>query len=350
MKKNVLILCLTALSVCGTAQTKSVDIDSKNFTYAYRAFPSTPLHPLRFTYAAKVTVANAAKKHVSAEDVEKLIFIHGQVKTNKPDEAAVVLELHVGNIIITASTFTERTEESKDKAGKVTVKRFFRAVVTYTFESSHRITRGAETLQSGSIHLRELEHVHLTKEYSSRREAYDYWENNREVLLEEFYRAMTDEAVESLSDIASRAYGFKPIPRDWDVVKTTDEKKHNENEAFRAAVNSLVAVLEAMTPDVPMNREMANSLIKYFESIPQKYADPKSKADIRLRYAAYFNLCKIYHYLDEPENVDKYADLLMNGYDAKDGGKLKKAALELKLSFDKIGVRTTHFIPDVVFK
>jgi hypothetical protein len=350
MKKNVLILCLTALSVCGAAQTKSVDIDSKSFTYAYRAFPVAIMNPPRFTYATKITLTNIGKKSLSPDDLDEFLFIVGQEKTDDPSKALLLLELNFGNIIVTGNSFSERTEEKKDKAGKVTVHRYFRAVITYTFISSYTIARGGQILKTGSLHTRENEIVHETKEYNSRREAYDYWENNREVLIDEFYRLQTGAATVALSELASQEYGFTESTGNWDVVKTTDEKKHVENEVFRAAVNSLVAVLEAMTPDIPMNREMANSLIKYFESIPQKYADPKSKADMHLRYAAYFNLCKIYYYLDEPENVDKYADLLtMNGYDAKDGGKLKKAAIELRLAFDKIGIRTRHFVPDVVF-
>jgi hypothetical protein len=109
--------------------------------------------------------------------------------------------------------------------------------------------------------------------------------------------------------------------------------------------------LQATTPDVPLNREEMRDLIEYFKSIPEKYTDPKLKADVRIRYAAYFNLCKIYYYLDEPENMKQYADLITsNGYDAKDGERLNKDADALKAGFEKTGIHTRHFSPDVYFE
>ncbi|MDR3268355.1 MAG: hypothetical protein LBT83_04730, partial [Tannerella sp.] len=88
----------------------------------------------------------------------------------------------------------------------------------------------------------------------------------------------------------------------------------------------------------------------YFKRIPEKYADPNHKADVRLRYAAYFNLCTIYFFADEPEKVAEYADrLIANGHDAKDGEQLKKEAAALKKAFDKTGIRTCHFDPKTYF-
>jgi hypothetical protein len=54
--------------------------------------------------------------------------------------------------------------------------------------------------------------------------------------------------------------------------------------------------------------------------------------------------------LDEPENVAQYADMIApNGYDPKDGEKLKKEANELKATFDKTGIKTRHFDPAEYF-
>ena len=351
MKRNVLIFCLILLSVCATAQTKNVDIDSRGFHYSYRAFPSEPLNPMRFTYATKVNATNTTKKHVTPEDLATSIVIQGQVKTDNADEAAVMVELNLGNLIVASSGINERKVESKDKDGKVTsISYYYSASVGYNFESSFKISQGETVLKTGATHSRLYERKYTSAEYSSRREAAEYWNNNREVLIDGFHRTLASEAVRATSEHLTRFYGFEAVADVRDILKITDEKKHDENATFRAAVDSLAKALTATTPDVPLNGELANSLIKYFESIPEKYADQKLKADIRLRYAAYFNLGKIYLHLDEPEKVARYADLLIaNGYDVKDGEKLKKAATERIAAFDKIGIRTSHFSPDIIF-
>jgi hypothetical protein len=95
---------------------------------------------------------------------------------------------------------------------------------------------------------------YTSSEYSKRKDTADYWNNNREVLMSNFYR-----------------------------------------ELFLQAAS-------------------------HFKSIPERYTDPKSKTDMNLRSAAYYNLCKIYLFLDEPENVAEYADLIFaNGIDTKSG-------------------------------
>jgi hypothetical protein len=350
MKRNVLIFSMLALTVCATAQTKNVDIDSKGFHYSYRSFPSAPLDPMRFAYATSIAATNTTKKHVSTEELAKSLVVQGQTKTDNIDEASVLVELSLGDLIVSSSSVTERKVENKDKDGKVTsVYYLYAARVVYNFESSYRIKQGEKILKTGNPHSRIFEREYRSDEYKSRREAAEHWNNNRDVFIDRFHRSFAAEAVKFASEQATRLYGFEAIDA-RDVVKTTDEKKHNENAVFRAAVDSMAAAFAAMTPDVPMNRELANSLIKYFKSIPEKYADPKLKADIRLRYAAYFNLCKLYRHLDEPENAVQYADLLIaNGYDPKDGEKLKKAALEQKAAFDKIGIRSSHFSPDAMF-
>jgi regulatory protein YycI of two-component signal transduction system YycFG len=100
-----------------------------------------------------------------------------------------------------------------------------------------------------------------------------------------------------------------------------------------------------MTADFPVDKEKMRSLIDYYKSVPERYTTGH-KADVRLRYAALFNICKIYLFMEEPEKVGSYADMLTeNGYDTKDAVKLIQAADELQALFNKTGIRTRHFNP-----
>jgi hypothetical protein len=351
MKKGIFVLCFICLScLSGIAQTKSVDVDNVGFVYAYRALPVDQLDPIDFNYAVKVSFTGGAKNYVSVERMEDALSVAGQVKVTNPADALLTLELNLGNLIVTSSEVKERKEESKDKSGNVTTTYYYKVVVIYSFESSYQVKKGTTVLMKGDLFSRSNPQNYTSQEYGTRKAAADFWNNNKETLVGDFYNSLSEQSAQRISSSVSSKYGFTPISGSRDIIKTIDEKKHNENAAFRAATNALQASLQAMTPEKPLDREKIDELIAYFKSIPEKYTDPKHKADVRLRYTAWFNLCKIYLYLDEPENVAQYADLIYpNGYDEKDGEKLNKAATELKAVFEKTGIHTRHFDPDEYF-
>ncbi|MDR1919651.1 MAG: hypothetical protein LBQ65_08415 [Tannerellaceae bacterium] len=341
-----LLFCLPA-----AAQTKKVDIDNEWFTYAYRELPKQAREPAFFYYAAEVNATSTARKNLSVQEIKDAIWIEGQRKTDSKEEALLILGVSLGDILVVSSDVAERKQEVKDKEGKVTATNYFYTVkVTYTFEAAFSIRAGETKLANTLAYNRNTKLSYASSEYTKRKDAVDFWNNNREVLISGFYRELSLGVAAKVSELASYNYGFRAIKGARDLVKITDEKKHAENEAFRSAVKTLTGALKATTPDEPLDRALVTPLINYFKSIPKKYTDTKLKADISLRYAAYFNLCKIYLLLDEPDKVGAYADrLVANGLSPKDGEKLKKEAEELKAALEKAGVNTRHFKPDEYF-
>jgi hypothetical protein len=342
-----MIVLFLLLSVTAVAQTKSVDVDNFRFTYACRAFPAKPVQPMLFPYAVRVnTTKMAERRYLSAEEVEDALLIEGQEKIYNPDDALMRVELMVGSIIIVNTDVKERKTTHKDKKGEVHEEFFYTPVIDYSFEASGAIHSKDGKVRLTQAYFNPRSVLHFSgEEYKSRKAATDFWRNNREALTAEFYRRHTFEAAAKLSAWASATFGF-PIVNSSDILKTMDEKKHVENNAFRAACNALKDELQYMTPEIPLDRDRVDGIIDYFESIPERYPDRNSKADIRIRYAAYYNLCKIFLYLDEPDNVARYADpIRANGYDPKDCERLKKEATTLKATFDRMGIRTRHFNP-----
>lgn len=347
MRKFIVLFLMPLLSFGVIAQTKNVNVNNFWFSYAYRALPTKPLDPMYFNYAVKINATSIVKNNVQIEEIANALNIRGQVKTENFADASVLLELSLGNIHISSSNVDERKEESKDKEGKVTSTRYYySAIVNYTYESSYRVVQGDKTLMESAIYSSSNTLTYKTSEYGTRKEAADYWNNNREMLVSGFYRDLIFKSADVATNRASSAYGFPSYSNVRDVIKTMSEKKHNENTTLREVTASLKNELQAMTPNIPLNREKIGDIIAYYKNLPVKYADPKSKADQHIRYIAYYNLCKIYYFLDEPENVAQYADLITsNGYDHKDGEKLKKAANELMAAFDRTGIHSRHFIP-----
>jgi len=332
-------------------QTKNVNVDNlRMYNIATRIPPTQPLEPLFFHYATKVTSTPSTRERIILADVNDAIYISGQKKVAEPIPGDPIVHIDLGNLIIVSSDVSERREESKDRKGNVTVHYYYKVNVVYKFDAKYRIMQDEKVLVEEKVYDSFFSKNYSSQEYGSRKEASDFWRNNRDVLISEFARGASMGTASRASSIASRRFGF-PVIRTTDIIKTINEKKHDENERFRRAAESLKETIQAMTGEEGMDMNRVEGLIDYFKNIPAKYPDPKSKADVRLKYAAYYNLCKIYLYLDQPENVAQYADLILsNGHDKKDEERMKKAAKELTTMFEKTGIKTRHFNPNQYFE
>ena len=84
-------------------------------------------------------------------------------------------------------------------------------------------------------------------------------------------------------------------------------------------------------------------MINYYEAIKKRYSS-NSKADKKMRYASYFNLAKIYYYLDDPEAAMREAcELMLNEFDEKDGKRLEAAATDLQILMKQNKFTGRHF-------
>ena len=350
MKNSFLIMSLIFLfNINGIAQTKNVNVDNYRFEAVWRTFPTKPWNPLFFYYSTVINAPAIVQKNVSIEEVDDAIYIEAQRKTEDVNQAGMTLQLNLGSIVVNSSKVIDDVQTTKNKDGSVTETHQYYTEVLYTFSSSYEIKSDGNVLSKGTPYSTYNSLRYATDKYKTYRDASNFWNNNREMIITNFYRDLCLKSAAQLSSAASLLHGF-PVNKGYVLIKTINEKKHNENEAFRKNADLLKNALQAMTPEIPLDRETADVLIEYFKSIPKRYADQKQKADARLRYAAYYNICRIYLFLDEPDNVYEYADLILaNGQDIKDAERLRKDADELKATLNKTEIKTRHFNPDDYF-
>jgi len=149
---------------------------------------------------------------------------------------------------------------------------------------------------------------------------------------------------EDLSNRLTANYGFTQRTVN-DFMWILDTRKHPEYDAHRKAFTLVKQAMFMMNADEPVDqvREMLKPAIEYFEKIKRTYPSTNKK-ERKLRYASYYNLAKIYIYLDDPDAAMQEATgLVMNDFDARDGRMLENAANDLKWLLQQNKVKTRHF-------
>jgi len=347
-KTSFLILMIVA-SITLNAQ-KNVNVDNYRFNYKERDMPLHPLEPRSFYYATKITMPGSIRNLIDEEQLYDNLKIQGQRLTEEPKEDDLLVTVVMGNFNIKSSDVVTRVVENKDKDGKVTSKNYYYSVVVaYTFDSEMIGTKGEKEVIRRRIYSLNSNMSYKTNEFNSSKAASDYWNNNRENLKENLIKELVSNSISESSKALTLNFGF-PVNQKSNLIKTINEKKHPENLDLRAKADALKNRLEALDGTIPMTEEEISDIIEYFKGIPTRYTDPKLKADVRLRYVAYYNLCKIYLFLDQPEKVREYADAITaNGHDKKDGERMNKEAIKLIQRFRNSDIKTRQFDPESFF-
>ena len=328
---------------------KSVNVDNLRLTYSERQLPQKQFNPPFFYYAVKIDLPQSIRNLVDERGLYEKIFIAGQRATYEPVGDDVIINAKMSPVIIVGNTVKERVVEKKQRDGKVTKDYFYLMEVVYNFEANAVATKQGQVLNRYTMCSRTRNLTFKSTEYKTQKEASDFWRNNREVLIEQFTRECAENAVISLTSSLNSNFGF-PIIRKSTLIKTINEKNHPENDILRANSYEIKSRMETLDGTTPMAEDEMSDLIEYFENIPNRYSNTSSKADIQLRYLAYFNLCRIYLFVNQPQKVKVWADLIIaNGQDKKDGQTLKKEAEALIKRFDKWPFKTTQFDTDVYF-
>ncbi|MDR2495544.1 MAG: hypothetical protein LBD21_00225, partial [Tannerellaceae bacterium] len=264
MKKSISIcIAMSLISFLGTAQVKNVDVDNVGLEYVSRGLPTQPQDPVYFEYTARVISVGVAKNYVALGEIADAMYIEGQKKIGDPEQSLLHVELALGNIVIKSSDVKERKEEDKDKNGNVTkTVHYYKMVVEYYYEAVYRIYKDGKLHKTGSA-LSRSTFRYESEEYKTHKAAVDFWTNNKDAHVSNFYILCAGNALEYLNTMLSEQYGF-PIKKKYDIIKHIDTKKHDENTPFRAAAAALKAEIEAMTADKAMNRSKVEPLIEYF--------------------------------------------------------------------------------------
>ena len=349
MKKIFYLLVFTAfLCACGGSAAVSngdkVDLDKFSFTASYRDLPKKGLDTSYHTFSVKVDYGVISKLALRRDELENQLYIDGWRRI--PYGAHVQVNIRFEDLIIQGSEVKERVETIKDKNGKETGKRSTYVVeVPYTFGAQAKLTDyKGNFIESITLASRDQRRVHTSEVFPNEAEAKAYSKYGLLLLTPQLMRQSMTNALSSLSNTLTYSYGY-PERRVNDFFWVVASRKHPEFESHRRAWGTFMQAITQMSPDEPLDevKKMMQPVIEYYNKVLKLYPTD-SKGDKKMRYASHYNLAKIYWYLDDPDSAIKEAtELIINGYDSKDGNRLEAGATDLKMLMRNARIYTRHF-------
>ena len=342
MKKTCIIPILLLLSLAGYSQR--VDLDKYNFNASYIDLPKMVIDTAYKTYFVEIDATSSLERDLEDLDPVEMVYIDGWKKLSGNGHVKIFTRLE--DVFIENVDVKERVEILKDKDGKETGKRsHFYVQVAYSFAAEAKVTDyKGNPLMTITLANRDFRQTYNTKEFSSFLEATLYYRFRGIDFTKEIAKRAVRSAMNNLTNDISYNFGYSPRTV-TDFLWILDSKKHPEYDAHRKAWLAFKQAMFQMNAEDPLD-EVKKSLapvITYYETIKKRYSSG-SKGDRKMRYASYFNLAKIYYYLDNPDAAMREAgELMMNEYDEKDGKRLEAAATELKNLMNQNKFNGRHF-------
>lgn len=346
--KNVVLCAMMSVVFVFSLSAQKVDLDKYHFTCAgMYGLPTDPLPEDFKTF--NVNAKTARLIGLVPEAIAEEVDINGWRRMESNEKAHITIDLSFGNLIIDKTEIKDRKEEKKDKAGKViSTNYYYTAVLQYSMVANHNVKDYTGKVYKTEI-LNSLNGSHSSSEFSSYSAASNYISNNREELKDRFANELIKNYTKRINANLVGKWGLNPIKGVNDYFWLMDSKKHPEQDSMQQMAKLMKEKFAEYREGTLVSefKEMMAPFIGYFERLPERYKGDE-KNDKKLRYSSYYNLAKLYWYLDDPDTSDKYADLLVkNDYDPKDAEDLKKENTVLKNVFKKAKINKRHLVFDV---
>lgn len=370
--KKITLLCFVLCSTVSFAQ--KVDLDRFYFDVSFQNLPEEVVPFEQRTYATTIiTDGPISKQFESAKILNNDLYISGWKKvTEKP---TIILVLNLADFYEAGTKVNTRTVEEKDKDGKV-IKSYPMYTITTTYRGNANGTltsilqpKEAPTpvavveapkptnrfLKSTNQEAPKVENTNDHKKFNfSGDVTYTTGESKSLASLEQAneqnrrndfnvrLRQFVNDCIAKANYRLNNLYGFSPISfkeQLWII-----DSKEEEGAIQKEAIEAVKLQFSGMKADQPIDKLTADlqPLIEYFDSLKTKYTED-NKGSKKIRYSAYYNLGKIYLYLDQPEKAIKEGEgLIANDYDKKDGKDIIDAGAKLVERFNKTQLRTRH--------
>lgn len=342
MKK--LIASFTLILSISMLYAQRVDLDRFNFTASYRDFPENPLPEAYKTYNIRLEASPSLGLGYAAANLAGGIQIEGLKRVDGMGHITILLMLD--DLVFEKPETIERIQTSKDKQGNEIKKSWFSTKMDYSFAARLSVYdyKGNTIVDNQVLYDRNNNRSYQTPETNSAENATSYFNNKISEIRSNLVNNLTGGIIAQANDLLNAQYGY-PVRRVNDILWILNNKRHKLYADHQRAWNDFKNAIVLMNEDEPLDKvkRKMQPVIDYFEKVKTQYVT-SSKEDRKIRYASYYNLAKIYLYLDEPEKAMAEADALaMNDFDDRDGKALRQEAEMLEDKLKKNNADTRHF-------
>lgn len=380
MKKPFILITLLILSINVFAQ--KVDLDKFFFDVKYQKLPTEFVDADKRTYGVKANVSGNLRSRINSDDLYDRTKIWGWEKVeNSP---TVGVHINLTSFAYTRADAKSEIVENKDKNGKVTSKTTnywyeiaFQGTGNYkiygpalqkeltakeledkkkkeiaktdnkflenaVLENQTEANANSPTVIVSSGNLDQV-YTHITEKRTDANSAREYYRKSSESVRADKEQDFINAAIADVNRKANNLYGFAPV-ENRDYLWILDSKNHAEYKTQQDAIQAVKVLFKEMKAErsIDILKTNLQPLINYFQSLKEKYKG-SDKKDAKMRYSAYYNLAKIYYYLDEPNKAITEAEgLVRNDFDSGDGEDLKKMANDLIISLKRAKVNSRH--------
>jgi hypothetical protein len=343
-----LLTALLFLATTPAIHAQKVDIDRFNFTARYRNLPLQILDSSYRTYSVSVETGQVMKTLNRQDEVMNRLVIEGWRQL--PYDAHVHIQVNMEDVLIEGTEMVTKVYLIKDKDGKqIGERKAYRNQVRYSYAARWSMTDyKGNVLQQEVLATRSARQTHSGPEYNSEAEARASSIFGFVGLLNQLNQQTMNQVVNNLSQWLTRNYGYTESYVS-DFLWILNKPKHPDHEGFHRAWISFRQAMMLMTPSDPLDevREKMKPSIDYFNKVKKMCAGSTDKHGRKIFFAASFNLAKIYYYLDDAAKAMAEAgEVVMNGYDSKEGYRLQNWAEALQNHMQQSKIKTRHFPMD----
>jgi hypothetical protein len=392
MKIFTLFLMLTITTPYLTAQ--KVDIDNYWVQISCVDFPQNYVPEKDRTFSIDLK----GDGNFIGQDKSDQINIFGWSKVDEMATLDVII--NINGFILGKATSSNKTVETKDKSGKVTARNtYYKVSVTNSGngnlriygpkneysnsakandsdkkdkkkdkaaveEASNPFLKNVDTKNVGDEHddmassktmayrySLDNSYTYETSETNSASLAFREYNANSSNMLNSHENSYRNDYPKWVSAHLNKQYGYKPYK--YNVkFKRLDSDKHPEFIMFDNATKALKAIFSKMRynkSEKEVEEDLA-PIINYFEGISSTYTKD-DKHEKRLRGAAYYNLARIYQYLDKHDKVIEIGNaIIASEFDEDDGEIFIKESQELKRKLAFHQMKSRHIVPRNAFQ
>lgn len=306
--------------------SQSTDLDRETFSATYVNLPSHPI------------LDNQLRTY-SSENNDLTIYGFSRIKSN----ASISVNYRFNGTITSDVKINTQKHEKKDKDGKVTsVSYTYSASATYRSKATLRTVNNLIS-KSWNNTFNESKNWNSSS-FSTYKKAQNYYNNNRHELKSKYRTDHRNSLRTKIKNHINYQYGYTVFSTSRAYFWILGSQKHPEFIKHKEAYEELKALLATMKFDESTDEisKKAMPIIDYFNDVTKRYEGKKRKAR-KIRFASYYNIAKLYYYLDDVEKCKEYANkIIENDYDKSEGKYFLRIAKSLEKELTTNQVTSRH--------